>query len=128
MGDSTQMRSSEKAWVALAAGVVIYDAVCPEGESLSEGVDRALKHPRYRLVTIGAVWVVSAHLLNALPQIVDPIHIVFASLRNELETTLRRQLKEDRKKLHKNTRVWSRIRARKIALAAIQVGNDQNRK
>lgn len=60
------------AWGGLAAGVIAYDALCPDGQTLSEGVDQALK--RKRLLTIGAVITTSAHLLNAIPEQIDPFH------------------------------------------------------
>lgn len=68
------MRPSEKAWIGLAAGVFAYDVLCPEGETLSEGVDRALERPRSRYMTMGAIAIVSAHLLNFLPEKADPLH------------------------------------------------------
>lgn len=68
------MRTSEKAWIGLAAGIFAYDVLCPEGETLSEGVDRALEHPKGRIAAIGAIAITSAHLLNILPEKIDPLH------------------------------------------------------
>lgn len=68
------MRPSEKAWVGLAAGILTYDVLCPDGETLSEGVDRALAHPIGRIATVGAIAVTGAHLLNVLPTKIDPLH------------------------------------------------------
>lgn len=70
------MRASEKAWIGLAAGVFAYDVLCPEGETLSEGVDRALERPRARFATIGAIAITGAHLLNVIPEKIDPLHHV----------------------------------------------------
>jgi hypothetical protein len=67
------MRPSGKAWIGLAAGVAAYDALCPRGETLSEGIDAALERPIGRYLAIGAVAVTSAHLLNILPNKIDPI-------------------------------------------------------
>lgn len=58
------MRTSEKAWLGLAAGVTAYEILAPEGELLSEQVDRWLDSPRTRFLAIGAVAVTAAHLLN----------------------------------------------------------------
>lgn len=33
------MSPASKAWLAIGAEVVIYDVLCPAGETLSEGVD-----------------------------------------------------------------------------------------
>lgn len=60
------------AWLALGWGVAVYDYAAPEGQMLSEGVDRALeKHP---LLTVAAVGTVALHLLNVLPERIDPLH------------------------------------------------------
>lgn len=67
-------KPSTIAWCALAAGVTAYDLLCPPGETLSEGVDRALEHPHKKIVTLGAIAVTAAHLANVLPQRVDPYH------------------------------------------------------
>jgi hypothetical protein len=60
------------AWVTMALGIVAYELIAPEGQLLSEAVDRFLvKHP---VVTRVVVISVAAHLLNVLPNRVDPIH------------------------------------------------------
>lgn len=66
------MRTSEKAWLGLAAGVTAYEILAPEGELLSEQVDRWLDNPKTRFLAIGAVAVTAAHLLNFLPRAIDP--------------------------------------------------------
>lgn len=81
------MRPSEKAWIGLAAGVFAYDVLCPEGETLSEGVDRALERPRSRIMTIGAIAVVGAHLLNVLPEKIDPLHHTLRVIQNKAGRT-----------------------------------------
>jgi hypothetical protein len=57
-------------WAALAAGVFAWDMLAPR--TLSEGVDDALE--RNKTLTYAAVGTVAAHLLNLLPESVDPIH------------------------------------------------------
>lgn len=59
-------------WVALAAGVAAFDYYMPE--TLSHAVDRALERPRARYMAIGAVAVTAAHLLNLLPEQLDPFN------------------------------------------------------
>lgn len=66
------MINANKAWAALGAGVVAYELVCPVGETLSEGVDRALESHKW--LTIAAIGVTALHLANALPPQVDPYH------------------------------------------------------
>ena len=66
------MRTAEKAWLALGAGVAAYEIACPSGETLSEGVDRMIeKHP---ILTLGTIAITAAHLMNLLPEKIDPFH------------------------------------------------------
>lgn len=64
------------AWGCLVAGVAAYDYYAPEGQTLSEGVDRALeKHP---IATAAAIGMTAMHLLNIYEHLhiehLDPIH------------------------------------------------------
>ena len=64
------MRSAERAWVALGVGVLAYELMAEDGELLSHQVDRWLEaHP---VLTSAAVTITAAHLLNILPQRLDP--------------------------------------------------------
>lgn len=78
---------SNKAWIALVAGVAIYDYLAPVGETMSEGFDRYLRHPLGRIAAIGAVALTSAHLLNVYERFgmeqVDPIHQLAVRFRHE---------------------------------------------
>ena len=66
------MRTAEKAWLAMGAGIIAYEALCPKGELLSEGVDRALdKHP---ILTRALIGTTALHLVNMLPEAIDPFH------------------------------------------------------
>ena len=67
-----ELRPSTKAWLGLVGGVVCYDLLAPEGETLSEGFDTFIEN--HKALAIGAVAVVSAHLINAIPPKYDPIH------------------------------------------------------
>lgn len=69
-------KPSTLAWCGLAAGVAAYDTLCPSGETMSEGVDRALENPFSKIMAIGAIAVTAAHLANILPERVDPFHQV----------------------------------------------------
>lgn len=62
--------TAKRAWVAMGLGILAYEMTCPQGELLSEGVDRALeKHP---VLTASAIGVTALHLMNALPESIDP--------------------------------------------------------
>lgn len=66
------MFPADWAWIALAAGVLAYDATCPPGETLSEGMTRY--HRARPWVTRAAVAYIVAHLLDWLPEPVDLLH------------------------------------------------------
>lgn len=78
--------SARRAWTALGIGVLAYELACPEGELLSEGVDKALdKHPVLTTLLIG---VTALHLLNKIPEKVDPYHQALSTVkRYSPETT-----------------------------------------
>ena len=61
-----------KAWAGLAVGVLAYEVLAPDGELMSEGVDRALE--RHPLITTLAIGATALHLLNILPERIDPFH------------------------------------------------------
>lgn len=67
-------RPASVAWGVLAAGVVAYDVLCPPGETLSEGVDRALERQRGKWLALGGIAITAAHLANMIPEQVDPFH------------------------------------------------------
>lgn len=69
------MKPSTAAWIGIGAGVAAYEAFCPKGETLSEGVDRALEYNRFtRYAALGAIAITAAHLANVIPQKYDPFH------------------------------------------------------
>jgi len=73
------LRPADRAWIALGAGVLVWDMTCPSGEMLSEASARYAKdHPLAAYAVIASV---AFHLSSALPKRVDPIHWVGAGLR-----------------------------------------------
>jgi hypothetical protein len=59
-------------WVALFIAVVYHEATCKPGQLLSEEVDRSLeKHP---WITYGFTLITVSHLMNWLPNNLDPYH------------------------------------------------------
>lgn len=63
-------RSGTLGWGILIGGVLAWDILAPE--TLSGAVDRALdKHP---LLTTLAIGTTALHLLNVLPEQIDPLH------------------------------------------------------
>lgn len=66
------MRPSDRAWIALTTGVVVWDVVCEPGEMLSEASSRYAKaHP---VLAYGVIAAVAAHLSGSIPRWADPIH------------------------------------------------------
>lgn len=73
------MRPSDRACLALAAGIVAYDIAAPSGETISEGFDRYLLSHRW-LTEIGLA-LVYLHVSNRIPAKCDPIHLAFGVLK-----------------------------------------------
>lgn len=64
-----------RAWAALAAGVVIYELAAPDGELMSEGVDRGMERGSLaRTAIYAAIGCTALHLVNAIPENIDPFH------------------------------------------------------
>lgn len=71
--------NARNAWAGLGLGIVAYEIASPKGELLSEGADRAIeKHPVLTRLAIGAV---ALHLMNVLPERIDPVHRIATILR-----------------------------------------------
>jgi len=66
--------NAARAWSALAAAVIAYEVLAPEGQLLSEGVDRALL--KYPTLTRIGIALVACHLVNAIPDRYDPLHLI----------------------------------------------------
>ena len=66
------MKPGTAAWVATIGGILLYEALAPEGQLMSESVDRALiRHPIVVRIALAAVCL---HLANLLPTSIDPLH------------------------------------------------------
>jgi len=72
---------STKAWAGILSCAALYEVLAPEGQLLSEGVDRAIE--KHKLLTLGAIAVTAGHLANVIPEKLDPYHhlIEFAKKR-----------------------------------------------
>lgn len=71
------MKPSDRAWCVLAAGVIIYDFLSSDGQTLSEGVDRYLQARPHG--TRLAIAILAVHLLNMVPDRYDPLHWLFVT-------------------------------------------------
>ena len=73
------------AWAVLGGAILVYDALAPEGQMLSEAVDRGLmRHPT---LTRLAVAFVAAHLLNGIREDFDPLHMAAVVARKRRRVT-----------------------------------------
>lgn len=73
------MRASDRAWIALATGVVAYDVLAPPQQTLSDGADRyMLSHP---WITRAVALAVAGHVCNLVPDRFDVIHQLFKAAR-----------------------------------------------
>lgn len=67
-----ELRPSEKAWALGAIAVICYDVLAPDGETLSERYSQFVDdHPA---LAWGAVAITAGHLLDIIPEKIDPIH------------------------------------------------------
>lgn len=66
------MRRSDKAWVGVGVSILTYQLTAPEGELMSEAMDRYLAARPW--VTRTVVVAIALHLINSLPRRLDPLH------------------------------------------------------
>lgn len=66
------MRAGDRAWIILGVGVVAYEVSAAEGELMSEAADRWLEHHPW--LVRAAVFLLAAHIANALDPRYDPVH------------------------------------------------------
>ena len=73
------MRSSDRAWLALAAGVAAYDLIATDDERLSDAARRYFKsHP---VATASMILVTGLHLIGGIPPWCDPFALPLAAYR-----------------------------------------------
>lgn len=81
------MRPGCRAWVALGAGVALWDMFCPEGEQLTDAARRGVvAHP---VITTGGIVITALHLANRLHRWIDPYYLTGA-LVTVLSTAVKR--------------------------------------
>ena len=83
------MRSSDRAWVALAGGVAAYDLIATDDEQLTNAARRYFKSSP--IATVSMILVTSLHLVGGIPRWCDPISLTFAAYRRLLRRFWLRQ-------------------------------------
>jgi hypothetical protein len=63
----------------LGAGVLVYDLLADEGMTLSEGCDHYLQQKPWLTRAVGLA--VAGHVLNLIPESLDPVHGLFVLTR-----------------------------------------------
>lgn len=76
------MRSSDRAWVALAGGVAAYDLIATDDEQLTNAARRYFKSQP--IATTSMILVTALHLVGGIPRWCDPITLTFAANRRLL--------------------------------------------
>lgn len=66
--------TAKRNWLITGAVIAGLEIACPDGETLSEGVDRALEHESLRYAAIAGIGITALHLLNVIPEKYDPFH------------------------------------------------------
>lgn len=74
--DKINVRPSAAAWMGLAAGIAIYEALAPENELLTHQAHRLVHHENrsIRAAAVGVIGTTALHLLDVLPPKADPYH------------------------------------------------------
>jgi hypothetical protein len=80
--EAVTMRSSDRAWVALASGVAAYDLIATDDELLTNAARRYFKSQP--IATVSTILVTGLHLVGGLPPWCDPITLTFAAYRRLL--------------------------------------------
>jgi hypothetical protein len=82
------MRNSDRAWLALAAGVTAYDLIATDDEQLTNAARRYFKSQP--VATASMILVTGLHLVGSIPPWCDPITLAFAAYRRLLNQADRR--------------------------------------
>ena len=71
-----------QAWAVLVGGIVVYEVLASDGQLLSEGVTAArARHWTVNVAVCGVVLTTAAHLLDGLPDRVDPFVLALKAFR-----------------------------------------------
>ena len=73
------MRNSDRAWLALAAGVAAYDLVATDEEQLTDATRRYFKSQP--VATASMILMTGLHLVGGMPRWCDPFTLSFAAYR-----------------------------------------------
>lgn len=73
------MRNSDRAWLALAAGVAAYDLVATDEEQLTNAARRYFKSQP--VTTASMIVMTGLHLIGGIPQWCDPFALLFTAYR-----------------------------------------------
>ncbi|MFZ1164877.1 DUF7427 family protein [Mycobacterium sp.] len=73
------MRNSDRAWLALAAGVAAYDFAATDEEQLTNAARRYFKSQP--VATASMILMTGLHLIGGIPQWCDPFALLFAAHR-----------------------------------------------
>ena len=75
------MKAGDWAWVALGAGVLVWDVWCPRGEMLSDASTRYVRaHPVVARAVMGYV---AGHVMHVWPRRVDVFSVAAGVLRRQ---------------------------------------------
>lgn len=69
------LQPSDRAWITLGVGVLLWDTAAPNGQTLSEGADRYMVHHKWLTRCVGIALV--AHVCNFVNPKCDVIHGLF---------------------------------------------------
>lgn len=77
-------RQSTIAIGLIGAGITAYELLCDDGETISDGIwDYMERSTPSRIFALGAVGVTAAHLMQILPESIDPFKRVLSKARRQ---------------------------------------------
>ena len=71
------MRPGAKAALAIWLSAIVWDVLCPPGETFSEAIERGLNDRRTEFPVMLLIFLTTAHLLRSLPERFDVYSVTF---------------------------------------------------
>lgn len=69
-----RLLTAQRAWLLVGAFVVAYETLCPPGELMTTGCDRA--RARHPVLVTASILYLAGHLTRIVPRRLDPLSII----------------------------------------------------
>lgn len=82
-----KLQQSDWGWIGLVGGITVYELMCKPEQTLSEAYDRYMSNRLGRAACIAVTTYIGAHLLNMIPDRLDPLNGALAwKIKESLDT------------------------------------------